>query len=252
MGCANVDTHSDHRSRESKTVHAWFQNKRASTKKRNKTIPVARSTPATNDPGPEKSSKQPSNLPSIANLLNSTSPAPPLQPHSSRPTRSHASSARKSRQKDLHLNDHILADPLANMTRSQNNAQEAALESSFFAGPSEFFGQDRFILSHHRGHHSDGGAVPQLHNPELEHMLPDTDGRFVSENDGAPSRRGRNEVARMRTSPEQAEELRRAYALNDHPTPAQRQELADKVGMYVIRGVKLVRVADKLSGDCRA
>ena len=225
--------HVDNRSREPKTVHAWFQNKRASTKKRNKTIPAEHSTPATNDPVQEKSSKQPlpSNLPSIANLLNST---PPQPTHSSRP-RSHAPSARKSRQKDLHLNGHILADPLANVTRSQNNTQEAALEGSFFAGPSEFFGQDRFILSHHRGHQSESGAVPQLHNPELDHMLPDSDGRFVSENDGAPSRRGRNEVARMRTSPEQAEELRRAYALNDHPTRDQRQELADKIGMYVIR-----------------
>ncbi|KAG6382182.1 quinon protein alcohol dehydrogenase-like superfamily [Boletus reticuloceps] len=36
---------------------------------------------------------------------------------------------------------------------------------------------------------------------------------------------------RMRTSPEQAEELRRAYALNDHPTREQRQELADKISM---------------------
>ena len=232
--------------RETKTVNAWFQNKRASTKKRNKTVPAEA---VISDPVPEKSSKQPlpSNLPSIANLLNSTPPvtAPQLPPHSSRP-RSHASSTRKSKQKDLHLNDHILADPLPTMTRSQSNNQEAALESSFFAGPSEFFGQDRFILSHHRGHHSETGAVPQLHNHDLDHMLPDTDSRFVSENDGVPSRRGRNEAARMRTSPEQAEELRRAYALNDHPTRDQRQELADKIGMYVILGVKLVCVPDML------
>ncbi|KAF8433520.1 hypothetical protein L210DRAFT_3649652 [Boletus edulis BED1] len=215
---------------ETKTVNAWFQNKRASTKKRNKTAPAEHSTPATTDPVPEKSSKQPlpSNLPSIANLLNSTPPV--TAPQSSRP-RSHASSARRSRQKDLHLNDHILADPLASASRTQNNNSETALESSFFAGPSEYFGQDRFILSHHRGHHSDTGAVPPLHNPDLDHMLPDTDSRFVSENDGVPSRRGRNEVARMRTSPEQAEELRRAYAFNDHPTREQRQELADKIGM---------------------
>ncbi|KAF8419801.1 WD40-repeat-containing domain protein [Boletus edulis BED1] len=38
-------------------------------------------------------------------------------------------------------------------------------------------------------------------------------------------------LARMRTSPEQAEELRRVYALNDHPTREQRQELADKISM---------------------
>ena len=231
--------------RETKTVNAWFQNKRASTKKRNKTAPAEH---VAHDHAPEKSSKQqlPSNLPSIANLLNSTPPLPAPQhpPHSSRP-RSHAPSARKSRQKDLHLNDHILADPLAAMTRSQSSSQEGALESSFFAGPSEYFGQDRFILSHHRGHHSEtGGAVPQLHNPDLDHMLPDTDSRFVSES--VPSRRGRNEVARMRTSPEQAEELRRAYALNNHPTPEQRRELADKIGMYVILCIKLVCVPDKL------
>ena len=248
-GLSHVSTRSDHRSRETKTVNAWFQNKRASTKKRNKTTPTQHSTLATNDPVPEKPSKQPlpSNLPSIANLLNSTPPAPAPQPlpHSSR-SRPHTSAARKSRQKDLHLNDHILAEPRASMTRSQNNTQEAALEGSFFAGPSEFFPQDRFILSHHRGHHSENGAVPQLHNHDSDHMIPDTDSCFVSVNDGVPSRRGRNEVARMRTSPEQAEELRRAYALNDHPTRERRQELADKIGMYVTWGCKLVRVADKL------
>lgn len=221
--------------RENKTVNAWFQNKRASTKKRNKTVPTE---PAPLDPVSEKPSKQPlpSNLPSIANLLNSTSPVttPQLPPHSSRP-RSHASSTRRSRQKDLHLNDHILADPAVSMPRSKDHNPETALESSFFAGPSEFFGQDRFIMSHHRGHHSETGAVPQLHNQESDHTIPDTDSRFVSENDAVPSRRGRNnEAARMRTSPEQVEELRRAYALNDHPSREQRQELADKIGMYVI------------------
>lgn len=245
---SHVSTRSDHRSRETKTVNAWFQNKRASTKKRNKTIPTQHSTPASNDPAPEKPSKQPlpSNLPSIANLLNSTAPAPAPQPSPHSRSRPHTSSARKSRQKDLHLNDHILADPRASTTRSHDNTQEAALEGSFFAGPSEFFPQDRFILSHHRGHHSENGAVPQLHNHDSDHMIPDTDSCFVSVNDGVPSRRGRNEVARTRTSPEQADELRRAYALNDHPTRERRQELADKIGMYVTWGCKLVRVADKL------
>ena len=244
----DVDIHRYHRFRETKTVNAWFQNKRASTKKRNKTTPAEQSVP--NDPPLEKSSKQPlpSNLPSIANLLNSAHPAPTAQlPPQSSHHRSHTASARKSRQKDLHLNDHILADPLASVTRSQNNAQEAALESSFFAGPSEFYGQERFILSHHRGRDPEYGAVPQLHNSDSDRMLPDTDSRFVSENDGVPSRRGRNDVARMRTSPEQAEELRRAYALNDHPTRDQRQELADKIGMYVIRTQTLSRVADECS-----
>lgn len=233
--------HRYHRSRETKTVNAWFQNKRASTKKRNRATPPHHSTPARNDPGaPEKSSKQPlpSNLPSIANLLNSTPPVPAAQlpPHSSRP-RPHTSSTRRSRQKDLHLNDHILADPHVNMPHSQNNIQEAALESSFFAGPSEFFGQDRIVLSHHRGHDPESGAVHPLHNADSDRVLPDTESRFVSENDGVPSRRSRNEVARTRTSPEQAEELRRAYATNDHPTREQRQELADRIGMCVVLGI---------------
>ena len=242
--------HRLHRSRETKTVNAWFQNKRASTKKRNKTTPTEHSSSTTNDlAAPEKSSKQPlpSNLPSIAHLLNSTPPVPAAQlpQHSSRP-RSHASaSTRRSRQKDLHLNDHILADPHVNIPHSQNNAQEAALESSFFAGSSEFFNQDRFILSHHRGHDPETGAVPPLHNADSDHMLPDTDSRFVSENDGLPSRRGRNEVARMRTSPEQAEELRRAYAVNDHPTREQRQELAERIGMYVFLHTHPLRLADR-------
>lgn len=236
------DAHRSHRSRETKTVNAWFQNKRASTKKRNRATPPGHSTPAMNDrSAPEKSSKQPlpSNLPSIANLLNSTSPVPAAQhpPHSSRP-RSHTASTRRSRQKDLHLNDRILADPRVSMPHTQIDTQEATLESSFFVGPSEFFGQDRITLSHHRGHDPGSGAVHPLHNADPDRMLPDTDSRFVSENDALPSRRGRNEVARMRTSPEQAEELRRAYAINDHPTRDQRQQLADRIGMYVISGFK--------------
>lgn len=202
--------------RETKTVNAWFQNKRASTKKRNKTSPFQVDQP-------EKSTK-PSTLPSIANLLNATP----------QPSRSHHPS-RKSRQKDLHLNDHILTDPPS----GPNSAQEST-ESSFFAG---FSGQERFILSHHRGRHPEFGAVPQLHNSDPDRMLPDSDSRFVSENDALPSRRGRNNPARMRTSPEQTEELRRAYALNDHPTSEQRQQLADRIGMYVIPPQTLFRVA---------
>lgn len=173
--------------RETKTVNAWFQNKRASTKKRNKTTTAEHSTAAAiNDFAPEKSTKQPSsNLPSIANLLNSTPPvaAAQLPPHSSRPHHGTSSSARRSRQKDLHLNDHILADPIISMS---HHPQETALESSFFAGPSEFFGQDRFILSHHRGHHPETGAVHPSHNPDSDRILPDADSRFVSENDGHP------------------------------------------------------------------
>lgn len=95
-------------------------------------------------------------------------------------------------------------------------------------------------MSHHRGRDAEYGAVPQLRNTDSDRMAPDMDSRFVSENDAVPSRRGRNDVARMRTSPEQAEELRLAYARNDHPSREQRQELADRIGMYVNPATNLV------------
>ncbi|KAG9313969.1 hypothetical protein JVU11DRAFT_4744 [Chiua virens] len=200
---------------ETKTVNAWFQNKRASTKKRNKTIPIESTPPAASDPVPHKSSKQPpqSNLPSIANLLNSAHPVPAAQlpPQPSRPR----SSTRKSRQKDLHLNDHILADPTLSTTSSQTSAQETALESTFFAGPSELFGQDRFILSHHRGHDPETAAVHVLHNSDSDRVLPDADSRF--QECVPPQNRQTNYAA--------------FYATNDHPTREQRQELADRIGM---------------------
>ncbi|KIJ66404.1 hypothetical protein HYDPIDRAFT_26755 [Hydnomerulius pinastri MD-312] len=223
---------------ENKTVNAWFQNKRASTKKRNKGAPSEPSSATSEVNLPEKIIKalpSSSTLPSIANLLNDTPPVPATQlppPHASH-TRSHtSSSSRRSRQKDLHLNERLLADPSLS---HQNSTQEITLESSFFAGPPEFFSvQDRFI-SHNRGPDSEDGAVPSLPNPDSDRYIPDADGRFVSENDGAsdgnPSRKGRSEASRTRTSPEQAEELRRAYAINAHPTREQRQELADKIGM---------------------
>ncbi|KAH7886210.1 homeodomain transcription factor [Phlebopus sp. FC_14] len=179
---------------ETKTVNAWFQNKRASTKKRNKGAPSDPSSATSPLEPPEKNPKAspPSNLPSIANLLNTTPPSLPLtQPPPSQPSRSrsHATS-RRSKQKDLHLNDRLLAEPSTSHT--QNSLPEGALESSFFAGPPEFFSiQDRFIN----------------HN------------------------RARGESSRMRTSPQQAEELRRAYVTNAHPTREQRQELAERIGM---------------------
>ncbi|KIJ22180.1 hypothetical protein PAXINDRAFT_95595 [Paxillus involutus ATCC 200175] len=220
---------------ESKTVHAWFQNKRASTKKRNnRGAPTEQPSPATNDIQQlEKLTKPPpsSTLPTIANLLNSTPPLPVTQlPQPSR-SRSHTTSSRKAKQKDLHLNDHLLADP--SISQSQNNTNEGVLESSFFAGPPEFFSVPNRFISHNRGPESEDGAAPLLHNSDS--FLRETDGRFVSENDGTndgiPSRKRRGEASRMRTSPEQAEELRRAYAINPHPTREQRQELADSIGM---------------------
>ncbi|KAG1724089.1 uncharacterized protein EDB91DRAFT_1171489, partial [Suillus paluster] len=70
---------------------------------------------------------------------------------------------------------------------------------------------------------------------ERGHFVPDADSRFVSENDGASdgvtSRKGRGEPARNRTTPEQADELRRAYASNAHSTKEDRRELAERIGM---------------------
>ena len=68
---------------------------------------------------------------------------------------------------------------------------------------------------------------------------PDPDSRFVSENDGASdgvtSRKARGgDPVRNRTTPEQTEELRRAYAINAHPTKDEREELAERVGMSVL------------------
>ncbi|KIL01064.1 hypothetical protein PAXRUDRAFT_22985 [Paxillus rubicundulus Ve08.2h10] len=220
---------------ESKTVHAWFQNKRASTKKRiNKGTPVEQPSLTTNGIQQlEKLTKPPppSTLPTIANLLNSTPPLPATQlPQPSR-SRSHTASSRKAKQKDLHLNDHLLADP--SISQSQNNTNEGILESSFFAGPPEFFSVANRLISYNRGPESEDGAAPLLRNSDS--FLRETDGRFVSENDGTndgiPSRKRRSDASRMRTSPEQAEELRRVYAINAHPTREQRQELADSIGM---------------------
>lgn len=73
---------------------------------------------------------------------------------------------------------------------------------------------------------------------ERGHFAPDADSRFVSENDGASdsvtSRKGRAEPVRNRTTLEQSEVLRRAYAINAHPTKEEREELAERVGMSVV------------------
>lgn len=221
---------------EGKTVNAWFQNKRASTKKRNKGGP-SESAPMNQGDIPEDTFKAspPSALPSIASLLND---APSLSstslnpPHSTQPR----SYSRRTKRKDLHSRD--MAFPNADVTINHNqhdHPREGVLESSFFAGPQEFFSiQDKFI-SHNRGPDAEDGAVPSLLNGEMARFPPETDSRFVSENDGAadghPSRKGRTESSRMRTSSKQAEELHRVYAINSRPTRDQRRELADRIGM---------------------
>jgi hypothetical protein len=189
--------------RETKTVNAWFQNKRASAKKRNK--PAAS---ASTDAPPQKSPS--STLPSIANLLNS-SPPPPTRNISSRSHPS-SSSSRKKQKDILHLHDH-------------------EYDKSFAP---EFLQQDRFVPENQTVDSDRHHAV----YAERGHFVPDADSRFVSENDGASdgvtSRKGRGEPVRNRTTPEQAEELRRAYAINAHPSKDDREELAERIGMSVI------------------
>ncbi|KAI6112436.1 hypothetical protein EDD16DRAFT_1521440 [Pisolithus croceorrhizus] len=223
---------------ETKTVNAWFQNKRASTKKRNKGGP---SDPLPMAPGDEDAFKAspPSALPSIASLLNNASPVTSTSLNSPRSTQPRSySSSRRTKRKDLHPRDMIFpnGDGAINHDHNQHDhPREGVLESSFFAGgPQEFFSiQDKFI-SHNRGPDAEDGAVPSLPNADTT-RFPETDSRFVSENDGAAdghsSRKGRAESSRMRTSSKQADELRRAYAANAHPTRDQRQELADRIGM---------------------
>ncbi|KAG0707598.1 hypothetical protein DFH29DRAFT_896519 [Suillus ampliporus] len=191
---------------ETKTVNAWFQNKRASTKKRNKPAPSA-----STDALPQKSPS--STLPSIANLLNSSPPPPSRQT----PSRSHPSSSRKKQKDHLHLQDQHVNEPHHNHDRAS------------FAP--EFSPQDRFVPENQTRDSDRQHAV----YAERGHFVPDADSRFVSENDGASdgvtSRKGRGEPARNRTTPEQAEELRRAYATNAHPTKDDREELAERIGM---------------------
>ncbi|KAI5998063.1 hypothetical protein EDD15DRAFT_2386812 [Pisolithus albus] len=227
---------------ETKTVNAWFQNKRASTKKRNKGGP-SDSVPVNQGDMAEDAFKAspPSALPSIASLLNDASPvtSTSLNPPRSTQPRSYSSS-RRTKRKDPHSRDIVFphADGAIDHDHTQHDyPREGVLESSFFAGPPEFFSiQDKFI-SHHRtgGPDTDDGAVSSLPNADTTRFPPETDSRFVSENDGAadghPSRKGRAESSRMRTSSKQAEELRRAYAANAHPSRDERQELADRIGM---------------------
>ncbi|KAG1857617.1 hypothetical protein C8R48DRAFT_276538 [Suillus tomentosus] len=194
---------------ETKTVNAWFQNKRASTKKRNKPV-----TSASTDAPPPKTPS--STLPSIANLLNSSSP-PPTASSRNISSRSHPSSSSRKKQKDiLHLHDDHIND--AHYTHDKSFAPE-------------FLPHDRFVPENQAVDSDRHHAV----YAERGHFVPDADSRFVSENDGASdgvtSRKGRGEPIRNRTTLEQGEELRRAYAKNAHPSKDEREELADRIGM---------------------
>ncbi|KAG2350931.1 hypothetical protein BDR05DRAFT_955073 [Suillus weaverae] len=190
---------------ETKTVNAWFQNKRASTKKRNK--PAAS---ASTDAPPQKSPS--STLPSIANLLNS-SPPPPSASSRNVSSRSHPSSSRRKQKDILLLHD---------------NEAYHSHDKSFAP---EFLPQDRFVPENQAVDTDRHHAV----YAERGHFLPDADSRFVSENDGASdgvtSRKGRGEPPRNKTTPEQVDELRRVYAINAHPSKDDREELAERIGM---------------------
>lgn len=173
------------------------------------------------DAQPQKSPS--SSLPSIANLLNSS---PPPQSASSRQpaSRSRTSSSRKKQKDLLHLQDHHINDS------SLPNSHSAHDTVSFAP---EFLPHDRFVPESHSTLVSDRQLA---HYAERGHFLPDADSRFVSENDGASdgvtSRKGRGE--RNRISPEQTDELRRAYMINAHPSRGEREELAERVGMSVV------------------
>ncbi|KAG2149481.1 hypothetical protein BD769DRAFT_1659037 [Suillus cothurnatus] len=178
----------------------------ASTKKRNKPAPSA-----STDPPPQKSPS--STLPSIANLLNSSSPPPSVSSRNIS-SRSYPSSSSRKKQKDiLQLHD---------------NESNYSHDKSFAP---EFLPQDRFVPENQAVDSDRHHAV----YAERGHFVPDADSRFVSENDGASdgvtSRKGRGEPFRNRTTPEQTEELRRAYAMNAHPSKDDREELAERIGM---------------------
>ncbi|KAH7916381.1 hypothetical protein BJ138DRAFT_1108749 [Hygrophoropsis aurantiaca] len=228
---------------ETKTVNAWFQNKRASTKKRNKgTAPASSNDPPAStssiDPPLQKATKASSSTsPSLSNLLNSPQTPGRSNGSHSRQTqsRSHpSSSSRRPKQKVLQLDGPITAR--SSTSSKPTSRSEGALQSSFFAGPPEFFSiQDRFVAETRFPEYESGLPFPGKVETDSGRFLSETDSRFVSENDGAsdgaPPRKARGDPTRMRTTPEQAEELRRAYAVTDHPTREEREELADRIGM---------------------
>ncbi|KAH9968675.1 hypothetical protein BC827DRAFT_1257702 [Russula dissimulans] len=144
---------------ETKTVNAWFQNKRAATKKRSR-------------PGQNPSTYD---LPSISALLSPVDSAtPPL------------------------IEDSELIPPLAPMQEpsplldhTQPSAEVSLQLSAFYAG-----------------------------NPEHDHT-------YESAVPVVPPR----PRIRMRPSPYQTEELRKAYIIDPHPTREQREEIGKRIGM---------------------
>ncbi|KAF8665340.1 hypothetical protein AX16_000359 [Volvariella volvacea WC 439] len=137
---------------EIKTVNAWFQNKRASSKKRTRAAPEPVS--------------------SLSNIsANSAS------------------------------------------TSNANTPQHAELDE---------FQDDEYLDFHHQHQHPQSGHTHNTH-PSIPSY--NDHSQFRSESDSMPRR------MRMRPSPEQAEELKKLYNLNPHPTTDQRQALSERIGM---------------------
>ncbi|EGN93170.1 hypothetical protein SERLA73DRAFT_163673 [Serpula lacrymans var. lacrymans S7.3] len=181
---------------ETKTVNAWFQNKRASTKKRNKTNPhPPPSSQVQNTPSEQDGTSSTStNLPSISTLLNPLSGTSPAysstsSAHSHNNTHSHPPIFSTKEMQDYPLDNDLHHSGITTMGPEESGA---ALQGSFFAGTPE--------------------TLPQ---------------RFFTENDVASN--GRR--MRMRPTSEQTEELRKAYNTNPHPSKDDREELGEKLGM---------------------
>ncbi|EIW87142.1 hypothetical protein CONPUDRAFT_69445 [Coniophora puteana RWD-64-598 SS2] len=226
---------------ETKTVNAWFQNKRASTKKRNR-APANSAQPlqpvpdSNSDAGSghtpysaEPLSASSSNLPSIANLLNDSSVPPRHSKELSLGSHPHTSRRQKARNLDA---PYIDADRALVHKDLPVTEHARGVQGAFFAGPTGNYPLgDRFV--------SENAYLEHRTSPHFSHMeasisprySPDEDTRFVSENDGLGDKKPRGEHSRTRTLPEQAEELRKAYAANPHPSREERELLAEKTGL---------------------
>ncbi len=159
MGVSSVNTLSFYlvflASREVKTVNAWFQNKRASSKKRSN----------------KGASNAQYELPSISTLLASVPPP-----------------SSQLEYDELSEDEHPFADRLAPISSSHDHPRAQSL---FYAG-----------------------------NPQHRHLF---------ENESNSPRKGRS-----RPSAAQTEELRKLYDQNHHPSKEEREELGDRIGMYVV------------------
>jgi hypothetical protein len=175
-------------------VNAWFQNKRASSKKRVRGGPAA-----VNAPPPPPAESHPDSRPQY--------PSQPQHHH---------------HQQDQHPHSPV-----------------------HFSRPSDmddYHDDDGLYLDIH--HSRSGSVVPSdypsgyyaVGNPEHSHFYHDSD---------STHRR-----MRMRPSSDQAEELRKLYNINPHPTAEQRQALSATIGMCVLflspphRSACLRRVAE--------